>query len=433
MPGENPFYHPEAAPPDVLVPHFSSSKEKKEHLDHLFGGHEPVEGAGKLIMPGMASGCAVDVTTKEYVAEMARLGIMGTWAGSAPGWRVLLEDLSHEAPARRKELFSESNGKAVEETAAYFRERCEHAIRGVNSMQILGDFDHTVECIIQSGSFDYLAAGAGLAKNLPERFAQPDAAHMYYIPIVSTATTVKLFERFIGKKEGNRRPGAYYFEWESAGGHLGPYEPGKSIEQVIAEIRECAPTTPIILAGGIGYRDQIRMAQEVANGWAFATRGILSQPYSGLPRDVIENVYLNSALNIGVDKRSPTGFPSRRVLTPIPEYTPEMIQEAVDICVACLRTGKCKFLQGAAQRKRGEQVDAGPDEIPYCIARELARMRAGIMRVQGVYDGLYFTGDQLRDFRGDTELYGEEGKRTVPTQEQAVWHMLTHDSRKPTA
>ena len=78
MPGENPFYHPEAAPPDVLVPHFSSSKEKKEHLDHLFGGHEPVEGAGKLIMPGMASGCAVDITTKEYVAEMARLGIMGT-------------------------------------------------------------------------------------------------------------------------------------------------------------------------------------------------------------------------------------------------------------------------------------------------------------------------------------------------------------------
>ncbi len=81
----------------------------------------------------------------------------------------------------------------------------------------------------------------------------------------------------------------------------------------------------------------------------------------------------------------------------------------------------------------GEQVDSGPDEIPYCIAMELARMRAGKFRIEGLYDFLCFTGQQLDDFRGDTELHGEEGHRITPEQAEAVWYMLTRDSRQKIA
>ncbi|MCK5018447.1 MAG: nitronate monooxygenase [Candidatus Peribacteraceae bacterium] len=406
------------------TPNFDTREEKIDYLQtEVFRKDKHARDA---VIPLMNGGMSVDITGTRFVEAMAAENLIGVYGASLPGWRDIQEFEKGLSISERKELTRQANKKAIESASSFFRERCNNAIVGANLLRILKDYEGTREDLIKSGQFDILFVGAGLPDDLPERMAQDDCKNMFYVPIVSSATVAKFIrrkKRELGKAgKKYRQPDAIYLELPNeAGGHLG----AKNIEQaqddslwdpvkICDEIWKVFPNTPIIIAGGIGYKDQIIHAYDIANGASMGTRFLLTQE-SGMPNNIIEEKYLNKNIPVVVDEMSSTGYASRRLDIPVTERTEASIREAIRNCVSCVCGNKneCKYLLQA------NKID--PDYPNYCIRRELIKTRNGIATV-------CFTGRQIEKFRYNKLYRGKNGELYVPTVKETIEFLLSNNS-----
>ncbi|MFA6259566.1 MAG: nitronate monooxygenase [Candidatus Peribacteraceae bacterium] len=398
------------------MPSLNSSAEKQEYLDALFTGEER--------FPLLNGGMGIDFTDETFVAEMARQRRIGVFAFSAPGYRVLENDLSHMTPQQRVQTLRASNQCAIAQKTQHVRDQHEHAIVGANVMKILEDYPATIEDIIASKRIDILFVGAGLPRDLLKRMAQDDAKHMRYVPIISSAGIAELFEKLADRGKG-KRPDAYYVELpQFAGGHLGvlkgqdpndtdTFDPVRIRE----ELQGIAPGRPVILAGGIAYRDQVQAAfDEGYQGAAMGTRLLLTQE-SGLSDGISRDMYLDPSRDVCVDAHSPTGYMARRLDVACTERTAESVRQAIRNCVSCVKARDCEFCKNASATN-GELQQ--PEDPHYCIARDLTSTRLGIAKI-------CFTGSQIVTIRHDP-LYESDGERYVPTLAEALEYALNHDA-----
>ncbi len=410
-------------PSGLFVPEeFPSVDHKKQYLHEVVFRKD--DHARDAQIPLMNGGMSVGITDEPFVEAMARQNVIGVYGASAPGWRETQQDLSHLSVSTRKAFLREANRKAIESAADHFRERCETAIRGANVMKILGDYEGTLEDLIKSKQFDILFVGAGIPDDLPAHMMEEDCKDLFYVPIVSPAMAAKAIRRKIRQLKSNARwPDAFYLELPNkAGGHLGAI---KGVSQacdddqwdpvtICEEIWKIFPNTPIIIAGGIAYRDQIISAYDMANGASMGTR-LLATQESGMPDDIIKSVYLNRDVPVRVDAQSSTGFPSRRLDIPTTERTSDTVRSAIRNCISCVRGNKkeCQFLLQAKE--------SDPEDPHYCVRRELIDTRSGVAR-------LCFTGSQIVDMRGGDNLYRPNGRLQIPTIEETLEFTLTNNA-----
>src|SRR3989338_2529333 len=398
---------------DLKAPDFDSAEGKHAFLGEVF--------EGKRDFPLMNGGMGVDFSSKEFVSEMLRLRYIGVLSGAWPGYKAILQDLSCLSVRERSQLLMAESSKELSKMIEYVRSKCRHGILGINCMYLLDNFNEKMRVAGTSGEVDLFFAGAGIPHGATETMAK--YSDMGFVPIVSPSRVVRIMEKAAGK-EGRRRPDAYYVELPHlAGGHLGATNLEDAVnadmfkpDVLRREIRELVPNTPVILAGGIAYRDQI--AKAFADGYqgvAMGTRLLLTRE-SGLEDDIITNVYLNQRYRCETGMKSPAGFPSRYLVVPEEllesRERGESVRNAMRECVDCIGKDKCKLFT--------EQC-APEEKLHYCIIRELAKTRLGIR------GGLYFTGSVVEQIRSD-DLYSGDGRPYVPSLEEAIVYSLTHDS-----
>ena len=387
-------------------------------MEAVFHGEEP--------FPLVNGGMGIDFTGRELVVSMMRNKAMGVLSASAPGYEVMRPGLKidgkelHEYGfAERRELFHQSNKTALDKMVADVREQCVHGILGANCMKILDHYEPTLEDMVANKDIDIGFFGAGLPRDLPERMAQDDAKHMYYVPIVSSVPAAELLIRAAIKKKG-RIPDAFYVELpQYAGGHLGwmkddnehpeRFDPEKIKEEMEAMLKKYGikKHIPLILAGGIAFKDQIEKAHSLGYEVAMATPLLLSQE-SGMPNETIEEFYLNPDVGVITDQKSPTGFWSRRLDASHTERTPESIRRNVSRCVQCV-IKVCKYMKGI------KDIEADDN---YCIANDLTRARFGLN------NGILFVGEGINQLR-KSGIYERDGKPYIPTIREILHKLLS--------
>ncbi len=401
--------------PDLQVPDFASREAKHAFLGEMFAGER------KFLTDG---GMGIDFTNEIFVTKMLRLKYIGVLSGACPGYRVMKNDLSGMTMEERRKLLMQASINELKRQIEYVRERCKYGILGLNVMNLLGNYSAMVDVAGESGEVDILFPGAGIPTDLPRTMQR--FRHMHYMPIIFSPVIARQMEKSTKETEGGIPPDGYYVEDPSeAGGHLA----GKTVEKandkkqnnpfkVREELRERFPGRPAILAGGIGYLDQIMKAFEMGYQGVSAGTRLLITDESGLPNSIAADVYLNENYPVVTDMCSPTGFPSRRIIVPEEEKSREeaiaSIKSAMRECVNCIGIDQCKLF---TEREWEEKI------LHYCIIRDLAKTRFGER------GGIYFTGRQIADFRrNDRDLYYVDGKPRIPKLAQAIEYMLTHNS-----
>lgn len=373
----------------MSTPRFDTSAEKTEYLDAMFAGEVSFWGNG---------GMGVEFSDHNLVAAVMEEGGFGTLAASAIGYNSRHDDIKREANfQRRVELYHAANETEIQRQIALVRERMPYGILGANIMAAMSDFRRMVDAIGRSGGVDILYVGAGLPRELASMMTQ--YPHMRYAPIVSSDRAAKIMMKSAAGTD--RPPDAFYVELpQYAGGHLGAKDVEDALDaekfaadKLFQKIHTVTPDTPLILAGGVAYRQDIEKAFAMGyKGVAMGTRLLLTQE-SGLPDSTIKDDYLDPRREAVTGMTSPAGLPSR-YLKPIPDdETAGIATEVRQQCVSCIGSDRCKFIK---------------EETRYCIARHLPLTRLGLP------DGVLFTGSCIEKIRRDS-LYSRNGERYVPT------------------
>jgi len=397
----------------LRVPVFQSQAEKEEFLQAMYAGEVPV--------PLICQAMGVDFTDEEYVSEAIRLQCIGTLSAAAPGFEVVTRDMRHLTQAQRRDIFLGANDKRANEQVASVRERHPLGLLGGNVMKKLTGFSRSVDVYGNSHGVDILAAGAGILDEADLRQAQQYPG-MEIMPIVSSSTAARWIMR-VAKRLKMKIKMLLVELPDKAGGHLGANnaEAANKTEDfdpvAIREgIRKFAPDTPVVLAGGIAYRDQIQDALNMGyQGVGIGIRGLLTKE-SKLSDEIITSVYLNPQYNVVTNDRSPTGYPGRYLDTPEFARTPEeriaYAQFAVQNCVSCIAPGECHFLKNAKD----------PHDKHFCIGQDLPRTR------RGESGGICFVSTERDRIMHDPIYSDEQGNPRVPSLEEAIDFMLTHDA-----
>lgn len=398
---------------DLLVPEFRSETKKREFLEAMYNG--------EVMIPLIFQAMGVDFTDEEYVAEAIRIGGIGTLSAAAPGFEVTANDLSHLSHRKRGELFWDANDRRSTEQVAYVRERHPFGILGGNVMKKLTGFSRSADAYGKTGKVDILAAGAGILEADDLRQAQQYPG-MEIMPIVSSSTAARWTMR-VAKQIGARIRMILVELPQFAGGHLGA---GCAAEALAAEkfdpvairegIRKSAPHVPVVLAGGIAYRNQIKAALGMGyQGVGIGIRGLMTQE-SKLSDAIIQDVYLNPRYRVVTNDKSPTGYPGRYIEVPeekrLPEARIAYAQKAVRNCISCIEPGSCLFLQHAND----------PTDEHFCIGRDLPDTRMGRR------GGIYFGSTERDRIMHDPIYFDADGKPRVPGLEEARDYMVTHDA-----
>lgn len=400
------------SPEDMRVPRFQNETEKKEFMEAMFRGEVPI--------PIIFQAMGVDFTDERYVAEAMRLGGIGTLSAAAPGYRVTGNDLSNLSRAERSELFLEANDQRMSEQVNFVRDRHPLGILGGNVMKKLRGFSRSVDTYGKTGRVDILAAGAGVLDT--NDFTQlKQFPWMEAMPIVSSAVAVRVMvKRYMEK--ANARIRIVLVELASkAGGHLGKRSAAEAMEPddpaaIRAEIAKYLPGVPVVLAGGIAYRNQIQEALAMGfQGVAIGIRGLMTQE-SQLSDQIIKDVFLEPRYKVVTNDNSPTGYPGRYLEVPEEARTPEerlaYAQTAVRNCISCIETGECLFLEHAKD----------PHDTHFCIGKDLPRTRFGKR------GGTYFVSVERDRIMYDKIYFDAEGNRRVPSLEEMYDFMMTHDA-----
>jgi len=398
------------------MPNLQSNQEKQEYLEALFRREVP--------FPLIQGGMGVGISDVGLVNAMEDVGWLGTYAASAPGAEICAWPKPlPSSPEARSQLLDQANRDTVCRDLSEIRERHPHRIVAANIMEILLHYRSTREAILADPNRpDILVVGAGVPRELAERMAQPDCRDIKYVIIASSRVAVELVVRNAQKKGGRLPDGVYYENPLYAGGHLGLRRMAEmeqpelfDPETVIGQIRDVLPGKPVWYGGGVGYRDQIAYARTIADGVVEGIRPALTDA-SGIRNDVICDVYLNENIGVVTDESSPTHFPARRMDTPVTQRTQDYIRQAMQRCVGCVKRETCEFL-----KKAGD-----PDDIHYCIADELTRLRFGEPELHPPR-GVFFTGSLTPTIRRDA-LYQRDDAPYVPTVQEMTDFMLTHDA-----
>ncbi|MBU0458444.1 nitronate monooxygenase [Patescibacteria group bacterium] len=405
----------------LSVPEFHSEAQKQEYLQALFNGEVKV-----LMSGGMGAG----FTEENFCGAMSEAGHIGTYSAAIPGWRLGQEAQEFQTVGNLRER----NAEAIERASNYLRERYEFAVKNSNFMELLPSYKQSRGEVVRNGAFDILSVGAGMDSELPADMAEANAElqkeepkrTLRYMPIVSSVLAAKIYHKKYANSGNSpdslRPPDGYYLELpidkrgNTAGGHLGakktkdPNPDDFDPEVILAGIRKFDETSPVILAGGIAYRDQIKAALDMGfAGVSMGTRYLLTQE-SGMSNERIKDMYLNPDVGMLLDQNSPTGYWSSRLDVPHTERTIELIREAIGGCVDCVGD-ICEF--------RSNWKDT--EDTHYCIYRDLIKARLG------KEVGIYFSGGQIIVMRHD-DRYRNDGQIYIPTVEEITEYSLTHDA-----
>ena len=400
---------------DLRVPDFKSKKEKDEFLEAMYSGEVPI--------PIVFKAMGVDFTDPEYVAEAIRLRCIGALSSAAPGYEVTADDMRHLSVKERRDIFLDSNDRAAEQQVKQVRERHPLGILAGNSMKKLTGYNHSVDVYGKSGGVDMLCAGAGILNE--EDLSQIDQyPEMEAVPIVSYPVAAKAVLR--SAKRINSRIRMICVELpQAAGGHVGARNAEEANDTkrfdpvaIREAIRKRNPKIPVILAGAIAYRNQIEDALAMGyQGVGIGTRGLMTQE-SKLSNELIMKYYLDHHYKVVTNDSSPTGYPGRYIEAPShssgsPAEWAEYVQYAVHNCVSCIKPGDCEFLKEAAH----------PENVKhFCIGHDLPMTRFG---EEG---GVLFTGTE-RDRIMHDPIFRDAGRNLrVPSMEETLEYMLTHDA-----
>ncbi|WP_372657701.1 NAD(P)H-dependent flavin oxidoreductase [Hydrogenophaga sp.] len=316
-----------SAPPDAARP--SGAVDLCAALQQLAAdsGLHTWRLAGRQHIPVVQGGMGVGVSAGGLAGAVARAGGMGTV--SSVDLRRLHPDLMAQTghldkePDAREQI-EQANMLALDREIQKARTISEgQGLIAVNVMKALSAYERCVRQALHSGA-DALVVGAGLPLDLPELAKDhPDVA---LIPILSDARGVQLIVRKWEKK--GRLPSAIVIEHPRlAGGHLGAAkvadlnDPRFDFDVVLPQVQAFFKTAglegqiPLIAAGGVGSREDIRRLQglgasAVQLGTAFAVttecdadpafKRVLAQ---ARPEDLVEFT-------------SVAGLPARAVRTP---------------------------------------------------------------------------------------------------------------------
>jgi len=382
---------------EISVPALGSRDERRQYLDDIC--------SRRRVFPWMNGGMGVDFSNETLAAAVMEEGGIGTLAASAVGFNAAREEiLAERGFEARVAKYHAANKRRITEEIAAVRARVPNGVLATNLMAAMSDFEPMVDAIGSSGDVDLLMVGAGLPRGLARQMEQ--FPHMRYAPIISSDRAAKIMQR---SAEGTSRPpDAFYVELpQYAGGHLGAKDAEDALDaakfdaaKLHDEIRTVAPDTPLILAGGIAYGEDIERAYAIGyDGVSLGTRLLLTQE-SGLPDEIIIQYYLDHRYRIVTAMTSPAGLPSRYVEGPV--NVEDFMASVRRDCVSCIGHQRCKFNK------------PGGEETSYCIARRLPMTR------RGEHGGVLFTGSRLEEMRDDPLYRDAEGNLKVPTVQRAV-------------
>lgn len=356
-------------------------------------GLRPWRLAGRELLPVVQGGMGVGVSAGGLAGAVAALGGVGTVSS------VDLRRLHPDLMARTAHLEKEPDARAQIDAAnltALDREivRAKATAQGrgavaVNVMKALSAYEMYVRQALESGA-DAVVVGAGLPLDLPDLAREHPRTAL--IPILSDARGVQLVVRKWEKK--GRLPDAIVIEHPRlAGGHLGAarvsdlqdprFDFENAIPQALAFFRSAGieREIPLIAAGGIGSREDIRRLQDlgaaaVQLGTAFAVttecdadpafKRVLAE---ARPEDLVEFV-------------SVAGLPARAVRTPwLDKYLriEPKLKAAAHVKKRCNMAFDCLAHCGL----RDGQADMGQ----FCIDQQLGHALEGDTR-----KGLFFRG-----------------------------------------
>ncbi|MCF7845081.1 MAG: nitronate monooxygenase [Kiritimatiellales bacterium] len=407
----------------MSVQEFDNQSEKQEFLRAMCNGEVEV--------PFENGGMGIGITEEDLVNAVGDAGGFGVYTGAMPAGRKIFKMDPEMQNAKNLE---QMNHNEINRVAADFLKRYETRIRGINFMEILPSYAATRDAALESGAFDISLVGAGMDEKLPARMAEANAElkkkeperELYYWPIVSSALAARAYYHRFAKRgkqpDTLRPPDGYYVELPknplgyTAGGHLGfpknkPINPDDfNPEAILAGIRKFDETSPVVLAGGIAYRDQIKALLDMGySGFSMGTRFLLTQE-SGMPDETLKSKYLNPNIGVVLDQNSPTGYYSSRLDVPYTERTTNTIRHAIKCCVDCVGD-ICEYRKNVSVS----------ENTNYCIYREL------IKALLGEEYGLFFSGGQIVVMRNDDVYQNEEGLY-IPYVEETVGHTFTNDS-----
>lgn len=306
-----------------------SADAEASHLFNLCrdSGLTPLNLGGRTLLPVVQGGMGVGVSAGGLAGAVARLGAVGTV--SSVDLRRLHPDLMAQTGHLEKapdgaERIDAANLVALEREIRRARELSQgRGLIAVNIMKAISAYEAHVRHALECGA-DALVVGAGLPLDLPELARDfPQAA---LVPILSDARGVQLLVRKWEKK--GRLPDAIVLEHPRlAGGHLGAAKVADlqdtrfDFEVAIPQVLEFFKTAgierdiPLIAAGGIGSRDDLRRIQALGGaavqlGTAFA----VSQESDADP--AFKRVLADARPEDIVEFVSVAGLPARAVRTP---------------------------------------------------------------------------------------------------------------------
>lgn len=282
---------------------------------------------GKSLLPVVQGGMGVGVSAGGLAGTVAGLGAIGTISSvdlrrHHPDLMALTGTLDKEPDAR--ERIDAANLEALAREIA--RARALAVGRGliaVNIMRAVSAYESYVRHALACGA-DAIVVGAGLPLDLPDLARDyPKAA---LIPILSDSRGVKLVVRKWEKK--GRLPDAIVIEHPRlAGGHLGAAKVDDLNDQrfdfdvVLPESLEFLRSAgledriPLIAAGGIGSRDDIRKLQGLgATAVQLGTAFAVTTECDAHPE--FKRVLAEAKPEDMVEFTSVAGLPARAVRTP---------------------------------------------------------------------------------------------------------------------
>ncbi|MFV0465712.1 MAG: NAD(P)H-dependent flavin oxidoreductase [Lachnospiraceae bacterium] len=267
------------------------------------------------------------------------------------------------------------NLRAIEKHIKLAKAQAIGGLVGVNVMVALKHYAEHVKAAVTAGA-DVVISGAGLPLRLPE-FVKGSASKI--APIVSSEKAASVILKMWEKKY-QRTADFVVIEGPKAGGHLGfstddlekmtQEDFDQEIKKIIATVKSYARKfgmmIPVIVAGGISTKEDVRHAMELgADGVQVGTRFVATTECDA--SDAYKQAYINAKDEDVAIIKSPVGMPGRALNNKFLKAVQES-RIPVRKCYQCL--AKCDIR-----------------EIPYCITEALT------MAVRGDVDnGLMFCG-----------------------------------------
>ncbi len=308
----------------------------------------------KAKLPLIQGGMGVGISLSGLAGAVAKAGGVGLISTAQIGWR--------EPDFDRDPLGA--NLRALAKELKKARKIAPDGVLGFNIMVATRKYGEYVKAAAAAGA-DLIVSGAGLPVDLP-KFAAGFSTKL--APIVSSSKAANLICKLWDRRY-ETAPDLVVVEGPEAGGHLGFSEedakhlPKKTFEEEIQKILEAVrgyaekyrKKIPVVVAGGIYSREDVRHAMEDlgADGVQVATRFVTTEECDA--PEAFKKAYLDVKKEEIVITKSPVGMPGRAIKN---RFLGQPGKKNPVSCHQCLE--HCR-----------------PAEIPYCITDALVNAAEG--------------------------------------------------------